>query len=117
MSQEATSASTGEAPTEERPSFTSGNQLDERPRGNLGIYTDSPVRTEAIMADLLAHPALAPAIPHAQSGVEGESLIQINTLPRTVVVILPPEFCGVECSVGTDIWDRTKARRSRHVFR
>ncbi len=32
-----------------------GNQLDEHPRGNLGIYTDSPARTEAIMADLLAH--------------------------------------------------------------
>lgn len=32
-----------------------GNQLDEHPRGNLGIYSDSPARTEAIMADLLAH--------------------------------------------------------------
>lgn len=31
------------------------NQLDEHPRGTLGIYTDSPARTEAIMADLLAH--------------------------------------------------------------
>lgn len=32
-----------------------GHQLDEHPRGNLGIYTDSPARTEAIMADLLAN--------------------------------------------------------------
>ncbi len=32
-----------------------GNQLHEHPRGTLGIYTDSPARTEAIMADLLAN--------------------------------------------------------------
>lgn len=32
-----------------------GNLLDEHPRGTLGIYTDSPARTEVIMADLLAH--------------------------------------------------------------
>ncbi|HEY1108113.1 MAG TPA: AAA family ATPase [Opitutaceae bacterium] len=32
-----------------------GNSLDEHPRGTLGVYTDSPARTEAIMADLLAN--------------------------------------------------------------
>lgn len=32
-----------------------GNRLDEHPCGTLGIYTDSPARTEAIMTDLLAH--------------------------------------------------------------
>lgn len=31
-----------------------GNQLDEHPRGILGVYTDSPRRTEALMNELLA---------------------------------------------------------------
>lgn len=32
-----------------------GNPLEEQHRGNLGIYTDSPARAEALMAGLLAH--------------------------------------------------------------
>lgn len=31
-----------------------GNPLDERPHGTLGVYTDSPARTEALMDELLA---------------------------------------------------------------
>ncbi len=32
-----------------------GNPLDDHPRGVLGVYSDSPTRTEALMADFLAH--------------------------------------------------------------
>ncbi len=39
-----------------------GNQLDEHPRGVLGVYTDSPVRTEALMNELFACYRYDPAI-------------------------------------------------------
>lgn len=71
------------------------NQLDAHPRGVLGIYTDSPAKTEALMADLLAHYRHDPATLARQPRVGmlnfayGE--LTVERIPVTPDQIVPRE--------------------------
>ena len=96
-----------------------GNQLDDHPRGNLGIYTDSPARTEAIMADLLAnYRHEATAARSARVGMLNFAYgnLTVERIPVTAAQMVPREALDLYYREGASAWadawiDTLNARR------
>jgi hypothetical protein len=96
-----------------------GNQLDEHPRGLLGIYTDSPAHTETVMAELLAH------YRHSSDSVAREPRVgmlnfaygslTVERIPLTIAQTVPRAQLDLYYREGmtmwTDAWLTTLAAR------
>lgn len=85
-----------------------GNQLDEHPRGVLGIYTDSPARTEAIMNDLLAHyrhdPDSVTREPRVGMLNFAYGNLTVERIPVTVEQTVPRERLDLYYRDGMNAW-------------
>lgn len=96
-----------------------GNQLDDHPRGNLGIYTDSPARTEAIMADLLTnyrHEATAARTARVGMLNFAYGNLTVERIPVTAAQMVPREALDLYYREGAGAWadawiDTLNARR------
>jgi hypothetical protein len=86
----------------------SGNHLDEHPRGVLGIYTDSPARTAAIMADLLAHYRQPEPAAHGQARVGMLNFsygnLTVERIPITPAQTVPRENVDLYYRDGASLW-------------
>jgi hypothetical protein len=85
-----------------------GNQLDEHPRGVLGIYTDSPTRTAALMTDLLAHYRHDPDSLTRQPRVGMLNFaygnLTVERIPVTVEQTVPRERLDLYYRDGMNAW-------------
>jgi ATPase family associated with various cellular activities (AAA) len=85
-----------------------GNPLDEHPRGVLGIYTDSPARTEAVMTDLLAHYRHDPGSLARQPRVGMLNFaygnLTVERIPVTVAQTVPRERLDLYYRDGMNAW-------------
>lgn len=84
------------------------NLLDEHPRGNLGIYSDSPARTESLMADLLRdyrHPSTTGAST-ARIGLLNFAYgdLTVERVPVTTDQLVPRERIDLYYREGASAW-------------
>lgn len=90
------------------------NQLDELPRGVLGIYTDAPGKTEALMADLLAGYRRDPASarqPRVGMLNFAYGNLTVERIPVTPAQVVPRDRLGLyyrdDMAVWVDAWLET----------
>jgi len=95
------------------------NPLDDHPRGVLGVYSDSPSRTEALMAELLAgyrhgtseggHPARVGILNYSYGSlaVERIPIASEQTVPREQIDL----YYGDGTSAWIEGWTRTLGTR------
>jgi hypothetical protein len=97
-----------------------GNRLEDHPRGNLAIYTDSPARTETLMAELLAHYVCHPNATGRTARVGMLNFaygnLTVERIPVTVDQIVPRERFDLYYRDGASAWvdawiDTLNARR------
>ena len=96
-----------------------GNQLDEHPRGVLGIYTDSPARTEACMDDLVANYRHDTSILSSQPRVGMLNFaygnLTVERIPVTVAQTVPREHLDLyyrnDMTAWADMWLATLNKR------
>ena len=84
------------------------NPLDTHPRGTIGVYTDSPARTEALMAELLAdyrHALSAePSPPRIGILNYSYSSLSVERIPVTADQIVPRERLELYYGAGMTRW-------------
>ncbi len=93
----------------------SANPLDDHPRGVLGVYSDSPARTEAMMAELLEHYRHdeAPTSRQPRVGILNYSYsnLTVERIPITPDQTVPREridlYYGDGMVAWVDEWVRT----------
>ena len=82
--------------------------LDELPSGVLGLYTDSPARTEALMADLLARYRRAPTAARSQPriGLLNVSYgnLSVERIPVSTDQTVPRDHVDLYYRAGADAW-------------
>jgi hypothetical protein len=95
------------------------NPLDDHPRGALGVYSDSPARTEAMMAEFLEHYRHdeAPASRQPRVGILNYSYsnLTVERIPITPDQTVPREridlYYGDGMVAWVDEWVRTLNNR------
>lgn len=85
-----------------------GNQLDEHPRGDLSVFSDSPARTAAIMAELLAGYRCEPSAQAQQPRVGmlnfAYGSLSVERIPVTADQTVPREHLDLYYRAGMSAW-------------
>lgn len=85
-----------------------GNQLDEHPRGDMSVFSDSPARTAAIMAELLAGYRCEPSAQAQQPRVGmlnfAYGSLSVERIPVTADQTVPREHLDLYYRAGMSVW-------------